>query len=610
MKKPKPSNQRKPTKINNKFKQETEKSKFSEKLREEPLSATSGQVDPKFKADKKSLSKAEKAELKENKLLEKSKLRAEKSGTKLDNAREKLADKKPCKKPGVIKSVRQIATAEVTMQAHRKVREVERENVGVEAAHNAELNAERVGRATVRHVKHRVRTHSERQVKKLEKQNVKRRADYEYRKTVKENPEMKKNMLKRQLHKKRIQKKYAEKARKNTHKAAVSTAKKAKATAMRVGRAFVRLIKNPKALLVIGILLLLIIIVQMCASMGVSMFTTSGGGVLATTYLSEDADMLAAESAYSAMESALQDMLDNYEALNPGYDEYRFELDEIWHDPYVLISMLSAMHERPWTIGEVQGLLSMFFGMQYTLTEEVTVETRYRTEERTGTATEIRYDDDGEPYEYTYDYTYEVEVPYEYYIMTVTLENYNLGHLTIHVMNFEQLQRYSIYMRTLGNRPDLFQSGLFPHASTIRDYERYEIPPDALSDPIFAAMIAEAEKYLGFPYVWGGSHPSTSFDCSGYVSWVINNTFWNVGRLGAKGLYNICIPISPTDARPGDLVFFWKTYRAPDPNAATHVGIYVGNGMMIHCGNPISYASINTTYWQNHFFGFGRLPPP
>jgi len=609
MKKPKPPKQ-KPSDKKSKFREESEAGKFSEKLRQEPLPPTSGQVDPKSKDGLKPLTKKEKAELKETKQLEKSKLRAEKSDSKLDKARESLADKKPYKKPGVVKTVRQIATAEIAMQAHRKVREVERENVGVEAAHNAELNAERVGRATIRHAKHRVRTRSERQVKKLEKQNVKRNADYQYRKTVKENPEMKKNLLKRQLHKKRIQRQYAEKARKTTHKAAVTTAAKAKATLKRVGIAIVRIVKNPKALLVIGILLLLIIILQMCASMGVSMFTTSGGGILATIYLSEDADMLAAESAYSAMEADLQYRLDNYETLNPGYDEYRYELDEIWHDPYALISILSAMHEGPWTIGQVQGMLSMLFGMQYTLTEEVTVEIRYRTETRTGTATEIRYDDDGEPYVHTYTYTYEVEVPYEYYIMTVTLENFNLSRLPIYVMSYEQLQRYSLYMRTLGNRPDLFPTGLFPHASTLRDYERYEIPPDALSDPIFAAMIREAEKYLGFPYVWGGSHPSTSFDCSGYVSWVINNTFWNVGRLGAKGLYNICTPVSPANARPGDLVFFWRTYRAPDPNAATHVGIYVGNGMMIHCGNPISYTSINTTYWQNHFFGFGRLPPP
>ena len=609
MKKPKPPNP-KPSESKSKYKQESEKSKFSEKLREEPLSASSGQVDPKFKADKKPLSKAEKAEIKDSKKLEKSKLRAEKSDSKLDKARETLANKKPYKKPGVIKSVRQIATAEVVMQAHRKIREVERENVAVEAAHHTEINAERVGRIAYRHAKHRIRTRPERKVRKLEKQNVKRHADYEYRKTLKENPEMKKNALKRQLHKKRIQKKYAEKARKTAHKASVSTAAKAKVAAKRVFRAVIRIVKNPKALLVIGICLLLIVIVQMCASMGVSMFSTSGGGILATTYLSEDADMLAAESTYSAMESALQNMLDNYETLNPGYDEYRYELDEIWHDPYVLISMLSAMHEGPWTIAQVQGILTMLFDMQYTLIEEETVEIRYRTETVTETITETHYDDDGEPYTVTYTISYEVEVPYEYYIMTVTLENYNLGHLTIYVMNTEQLQRYALYMRTLGNRPDLFPSGLFPHASTIRDFERYAIPPDALSDPIFAAMIREAEKYLGYPYVWGGSSPATSFDCSGYVSWVINNTFWNVGRLGAKGLYNICTPISPANAQPGDLVFFWKTYRAPDPNAATHVGIYVGNGMMIHCGNPISYASINTTYWQNHFFGFARLPPP
>jgi len=590
--KPKPSDKR------SKFREESEATKLSEKLRQETPPPTSGQVGPKSKDGLKPLTKEEKAELRETKRLNKSKFRAEKSDSKLDKARETLAEKKPYKPPGVVKSVRQIVTAEIAMQAHRKIREAERENVAVEAAHNAELNAERVGRATVRHAKHRVRTHSERQVKKLEKQNIKRNADYQYRKTVKENPEMKKKLLKRQLHKKRIQRKYAEKARKTTHKAAVSTAAKAKAAVKRVGRAIIGIVKHPKALLVISIILLLVIILQTCASMGVSMVTTSGGGVLATTYLSEDADMLAAEAAYSAMESALQNMLDNYEALNPGYDEYRFELDEIWHDPYVLISILSAMHDGPWTIGQVQGMLSMLFSMQYTLTEEVTVEVRYRTETRTFSWTD--------EYGITHTEQYTVTVEYNHYIMTVTLENYNLSRLPVHIMNEVQFSRYALYMRTLGNRPDLFPSHLFPHASYLREPDLHDINPAYLSDEVFRAMMEEALKYVGWPYVWGGSSPATSFDCSGFVSWVLNQSGWNVGRLGVIGLRGISTPIPTESRRPGDLIFFIGTYRAPRPDMPTHVGIYVGDGMFIHAGNPIGFASMHTTYWQNHFYGFRR----
>ena len=602
---------------NSKFRQESEAVKPSEKLRhkgeqhhsgnshngdDSDKSRTSGQVDPKSKPK----TKVEKAALRVDRQIEKSKLRADKSGKKLDNVREKLAAQKPYKPPGVVKRLSHAASAEISMQVHRKIRDVERENVGVEAAHNAELHAERVGRMATRHVKHRIRSRPARRVHKTEKLNIKHNADLRFRQMAKENPTLKSNALKRFYHKKRIQKQFRKQASKAAKKATTQAAVKTKVIVAKVIKPVLLLAKNPKVLLIVGICLLIVLIVQSCVAMSTSLFSGIGGGIVASTYLSEDADMLAAEAAYSAIESGLQHRLDNYEALNPGFDEYRYDLDEIGHDPYVLISILSALHDGPWAIGEVQGVLAMLFDLQYTLTETVMVEVRYRTEERTGTSSWT--DADGNTH--TESYTYTVIVPYDYYIITVTLRNFNLSHLPVYIMNEEQLSRYALYMATLGNRPDLFPVSLFPRASYRRGYERYDIPPEALSDPVFAAMIAEAEKHLGRPYVWGGSNPSTSFDCSGYVSWVINNTFWNVGRLGAKGLYNICTPVSPANARPGDLVFFWRTYRAPDPNAATHVGIYVGNGMMIHCGNPISYTSINTTYWQNHFFGFARLPPP
>jgi len=224
----------------------------------------------------------------------------------------------------------------------------------------------------------------------------------------------------------------------------------------------------------------------------------------------------------------------------------------------------------------------------------VTVEVRYRTETSTYT--------DPETGETT---TESEEVPYDYYICDVSLENFNLSHLPVYIMGEEKVGRYALYMATLGNRPDLFPGYLYPNASTIQEYTHYDIPPEYLTDEVFAGIMAEAEKYLGYPYVWGGSSPVTSFDCSGYVSWVINHSGWNVGRLGAQGLSNICTPVSSANAKPGDLIFFVGTYDTP---GVSHVGIYVGDGMMIHCGSPISYANINTTYWQSHFKGFGRLP--
>lgn len=285
---------------------------------------------------------------------------------------------------------------------------------------------------------------------------------------------------------------------------------------------------------------------------------------------------------------------------------YHYDLDDIEHDPYVLISTISALHGGEWTIGEVGGTIQMLFDKQYILTETVTTETRYRTETRTGTTS---YTDPETGETVTEEYEYEVQVPYTYYICNVTLENFNLSHVPVYIMSEEQLSMYATYMATLGNRPDLFPDSQYVGMYIDTEYEDYEIPTEALSDPRFAAMMEEAEKYLGYPYVWGGSSPSTSFDCSGFVSWVINNCGegWSIGRLGAEGLRNTCSYVSPVNARPGDLIFFEGTY---DTSGASHVGIYVGNNMMIHCGDPIQYASINTNYWQQHFLSFGRLPSP
>ena len=270
----------------------------------------------------------------------------------------------------------------------------------------------------------------------------------------------------------------------------------------------------------------------------------------------------------------------SYESTH-DYDEYHFDLDSIEHDPYVLISILSVLHEGAWTLDQVQGTLETLFDRQYILTEDVVVEVRYRTESRT--------DSEGN--------SYTVEVPYNYYICYVTLENRNLSHLPLEMMNEEQMSRYSLYMSTLGNRPDLFPESAYVGKYVTNPPAGYDVPGEYLDDETFAAMLTEAEKYLGYPYVWGGSSPATSFDCSGFVSWVINHSGWNVGRLGAQGLYNICTPTS--NPKPGDLVFFVGTY---DTAGVSHCGIYVGDGMMIHCGDPVQYANLNTSYWQSHFY--------
>ena len=314
---------------------------------------------------------------------------------------------------------------------------------------------------------------------------------------------------------------------------------------------------------------------------------------------------MAAEAQYCALEAELQDYLDNYERTH-DYDEYHYDLDDIEHDPYVLLSAITALHGGEWTIDEVGGIIQMLFEKQYILTETVETETRYRTETRTGT-TSYTDPDTGETV--TEEYEYEVQVPYTYYICTVELENFNLSHVPVYIMSHDQLSMYATYMSTLGNRPDLFPDSSYVDAYYNTEYEVYEIPSEALADPQFAAMIEEAEKYLGYPYVWGGSSPSTSFDCSGFVSYVLNNcgVGWDVGRLGASGLLGICTRVSSANVQPGDLIFFEGTY---DTTGASHVGIYVGNNMMIHCGDPIQYARIDTSYWQSHFLAFGRLPSP
>jgi Cell wall-associated hydrolases (invasion-associated proteins) len=319
------------------------------------------------------------------------------------------------------------------------------------------------------------------------------------------------------------------------------------------------------------------------------------------TYPAEDKDIKAAENAYRQMEKDLERMLDRYPNHSPGYDEYRYELDEIWHDPHALISLVSARIGREWTIDDVYGTLEILFERQYTLEETITTETRYKKEWVTYYHTETDPDTGEvtrEPYQVRED------VPYTYTICTVTLDNFNLSHLPFYVLSRKAVGMYAMYMSVLGNREDIFRG--YPHASTLKEYGKHDILEAYFADEQFVRLIEEAEKYLGFPYVWGGDGPDTSFDCSGFVSYVFAASgVRDVGRLGATGLYNRCTKITPEEARPGDLIFFQGTISGEE--GISHVGIYVGDGWMIHCGSPLGYADVNSSYYRQHYFGYGRL---
>ena len=553
---------------------------------------TSGQNVPKSPKGPKTKKSKFRMESEQEKI-SKSKLRMETREDKLNRARKKLEGKKPPKPRGPVRRVLGAAGWNVHGFVHGKVYEVEHENVGTEGAHRSELVGEAALRHGTRYAKKRIREHPARAVHKAEAQYIKARADYQFRMAAQENPELAKNAVTRYWHKQKLKKQYAKQARqaaKQTAKQGAKAAGKTAAATEKLAERAVAFVKrHPVGALIALACVVLVLSLQSCASSLITLGNAAAGAVGATTYPAQDGDMLGAEAAYCSLEAELQHYLDTYESTH-DYDEYHYDLDAIEHDPYVLVSILSAWHEGEWTLADVQPTLQMLFDRQYTLTENVVKERRYYIETDTWT------DEDGNTHTDSY------RVYYDYYICTVTLDNFNLSHLPIYIMGEDKVSRYSLYMATLGNRPDLF-----PGSSYVGKYtsppEGYEVPGEYLDDETFAAMLSEAEKYLGYPYVWGGSSPATSFDCSGFVSWVVNHSGWNVGRLGAQGLYNICTRTS--SPRPGDLVFFKGTYDTP---GVSHCGIYVGDGMMLHCGDPISYANLNSSYWQAHFYAYGRLP--
>ena len=559
--------------------------------------------------------------------------KSEKAHERLDAAREKLPTKKVLKKERVFddekgkgktrlyfedeikmpkgqsklqfeadKSVRKVGDT-LASGIHGKIHEVEQDNSAVEAAHRTEIVAETAARHYSHHKKSQANKPFEK-VSKLEHEAQVADTKLHYEKTQQEHPEMKKQRTNMNKHyqKQSIKKDYAAARKAGSQTASTAT----KNTGKKVGekaadkvKEFVS--KNKKVFIWIGVGLLILVLLAAGISSCTAMFSSTGTSIITSSYLSEDEAMLGAEEQYCEMEAELQDKLDNFESYYPGYDEYNFDLDDIEHDPYVLISILSALHEAEFTLNEVQSTLQMLFDKQYILTTEEIVEVRYRTETRVGSYTTTDPETGATTTHY---YTYEVQVPYNYYIMNVTLENFNLSHVPVYIMSQDQLSMYATYMSVVGNREDLFPNSPYVDKYITDPPDEYTVNSAYLSDETFATLIEEAEKYLNYPYVWGGSNPSTSFDCSGFVSYVLTNSgLVNTGRLGAQGLYNVCTPVSRANAKPGDLVFFTGTYDTP---GVSHVGIYVGDGVMLHCGDPIQYSSINTSYWQSHFYAFGR----
>lgn len=559
--------------------------------------------------------------------------RSERAHERLDAAREKLPTKKVLKKERVFdeesgkgktrlyfedeikmpkgksklqfeadESVRKVGDT-LASGIHGKIHEVEQDNSAVEAAHRSEIVAE----SAVRHYSHHRQSKANKpfeKVSKLEHEAQVADTKLHYEKTQQEHPEMKKQRpnMNKHYQKQAIKKDYAAARKSGSQTAATATKKTGKKTREKAAdkvKAFFA--KNKKVFLWLGVGLMILVLLAAGISSCTAMFSSTGSAVIASSYLSEDEAMLGAEAQYCQMEAELQDKLDNFESYYPGYDEYNYDLDDIEHDPYVLVSILSALHEAEFTLDEIQSTLQMLFDKQYILTMEEIVEVRYRTETRVGSYTTTDPETGATSTEY---YTYEVEVPYNYYIMNVTLENFNLSHVPVYIMSQDQLSMYATYMSVVGNREDLFPDSPYVDKYIENPPDEYTVNPSYMSDETFSTLITEAEKYLNYPYVWGGSNPETSFDCSGFVSYVLTNSgLVNTGRLGAQGLYNVCTPVSRADAKPGDLVFFVGTYDTP---GVSHVGIYVGDGVMLHCGDPIQYSSINTSYWQSHFYAFGR----
>lgn len=508
------------------------------------------------------------------------------------------------KKGGKPKKPGNLAADAISAKAHQSVRNADQDNnSGVEAAHFSEGSAEGAARAGSRFQYGR-KLRQYKKLERLEKKADKDAVDSIFAERMKSDPQAGSNFFSRWRQKQAIKKEYAAAkagaaAAENT---AAGTAKAAQGTASMTEKAF-QFVQSHSHIIIgnaaVGLLVLVI-----AGSVSSCSVLINGGGnvVLGTSYTAEDEDLKGVETDYTKLEDKLRKQIDRIETDHPGYDEYRYNLAEIGHNPYELASLLTVEFEN-YTRSQVQARLQSIFEAQYELKLEEKVEIRTRKETRVG----YRYN----PITGTgHTYTYQVTVQYEYKILNVTLLNRGVDYVARNSgLTDDQLQRYEVTLECRGNRDDLFAGIAFATpdgAGSSGEYQDYDIPGEALTDEKFRKMITEAEKYLGYPYVWGGSSPSTSFDCSGFVSWVINHCSngWNVGRQTANGLMGKCDIIPKSEAKPGDLIFFQKTYNT---SGASHVGIYVGNGMMIHCGNPISYASTETNYWRQHYYCMGRI---
>lgn len=508
------------------------------------------------------------------------------------------------KKGGKPKKPGNLSADAISAKAHQSVRNADQDNnSGVEAAHFSEGSAEGAARAGSRFQYGR-KLRQYKKLERLEKKADKDAVDSIFAERMKSDPQAGSNFFSRWRQKQAIKKEYAAAkagaaAAENT---AAGTAKAAQGTASMTEKAF-QFVQSHSHI-IIGIAAVGLLVLVIAGSVSSCSVLINGGGnvVLGTSYTAEDEDLKGVETDYTKLEDKLRKQIDRIETDHPGYDEYRYNLAEIGHNPYELASLLTVEFEN-YTRSQVQARLQSIFEAQYELKLEEKVEIRTRKETRVG----YRYN----PITGTgHTYTYQVTVQYEYKILNVTLLNRGVDYVARNSgLTDDQLQRYEVTLECRGNRDDLFAGIAFATpdgAGSSGEYQDYDIPGEALTDEKFRKMITEAEKYLGYPYVWGGSSPSTSFDCSGFVSWVINHcgNGWNVGRQTANGLMGKCDIIPKSEAKPGDLIFFQKTYNT---SGASHVGIYVGNGMMIHCGSPISYASIETSYWRQHYFCMGRI---
>lgn len=508
------------------------------------------------------------------------------------------------KKGGKPKKPGNLAADAISAKAHQSVRNADQDNnSGVEAAHFSEGSAEGAARAGSRFQYGR-KLRQYKKLERLEKKADKDAVDSIFAERMKSDPQAGSNFFSRWRQKQAIKKEYAAAkagaaAAENT---AAGTAKAAQGTASMTEKAF-QFVQSHSHI-IIGIAAVGLLVLVIAGSVSSCSVLINGGGnvVLGTSYTAEDEDLKGVETDYTKLEDKLRKQIDRIETDHPGYDEYRYNLAEIGHNPYELASLLTVEFEN-YTRSQVQARLQSIFEAQYELKLEEKVEIRTRKETRVG----YRYN----PITGTgHTYTYQVTVQYEYKILNVTLLNRGVDYVARNSgLTDDQLERYEVTLECRGNRDDLFAGIAFATpdgAGSSGEYQDYDIPGEALTDEKFRKMITEAEKYLGYPYVWGGSSPSTSFDCSGFVSWVINHcgNGWNVGRQTANGLMGKCDIIPKSEAKPGDLIFFQKTYNT---SGASHVGIYVGNGMMIHCGNPISYASIETNYWRQHYYCMGRI---